>query len=175
MRLLMELDRCPGIRRQGRRISREAVRAIIPDGDLLLLVHAKCDGDYKFPGGGVKRGEDHTAALIREVNEETGATLRENLVEYGMVIEYDRPTEKGFDLFVMTSYYYVCQVEPEIGPPHLERYESELGFDPEWVSITEALAANQSLLQQSSKKRERWVKRETAVLRLLLKEQKGAG
>ena len=171
MRLLIEIDRWPGIPHQGRKISREAVRAIILKDGKLLLIHAACDGDYKFPGGGVKRGENHFTALDREVNEETGAKIGQNTIEFGKVIEYDRPIERAFDLFMMTSYYYFCQIEKEIGKPHLEKYESDLGFTPEWVTIADALAVNQALLKEKPEKLQRWVKRETEVLKLLLKDR----
>ena len=150
-------------------ISREAVRAIITNGEKLLLIHATCDGDYKFPGGGIKRGEDHYNALKREVNEETGAKIMSEITGFGKVIEYDRAIERAFDLFMMTSYYYYCQIEETIGTPHLEKYESDLGFTPEWITIADALAVNQALLKEKPEKLQRWVKRETEVLQLLLK------
>ena len=67
------------------------------------------------------------------------------MIEFGKVIEYDLPIEKQFDLFVMTSYYYICQIESQMGIQHLEKYESEFGFTPEWISIEDALAVNQTL------------------------------
>ncbi len=173
MRVLAEIDRSPGIQHQGRRVIREAVRAIIREGSNLLMIHSSCDGDYKFPGGGIKAGEDHLSALSREVNEESGANLLKEMIEYGKVIEYDRPIEKQFDLFVMTSYYYLCQIELQIGIQHLEKYESELGFTPEWISIEDALAVNQTLQRERPGKLQRWVRRETEVLQILLNDYAG--
>ena len=160
------------ITRDGR-VTREAVRAIIRDGSNLLMIHSSCDGDYKFPGGGIKSGEDHFSALSREVNEESGASLLKEMIEFGKVIEYDRPIEKQFDVFVMTSYYYICQIESQIGIQHLEKYESELGFTPEWISIEDAVAVNQTLQRERPGKLQRWVRRETEVLQILLNEQTG--
>jgi 8-oxo-dGTP pyrophosphatase MutT (NUDIX family) len=173
MRVLAEIDRTPGIRHTGRRVIREAVRAVIRDGDSLLMIHSACDGDYKFPGGGIKHGEDRFTALAREVNEESGATLVFRPVEFGKVIEYDLPIEKHFDLFVMTSYYYNCLIGSKMGIQHLDNYESELGFTPEWIPIAEALAVNQTLLREQPQKLQRWVKRESAVLQILLNGEKG--
>ncbi len=170
MKILTEIDRSPGLRHDGRKITREAVRAIIAHGSRLLMIHSMCDGDYKFPGGGIKPGEDHLTALAREVNEESGATLAGALVEYGKVIEYDRPVEKHYDLFVMTSYYYRCQVGAEMGLQHLDRYESALGFTPEWISIADAFANNRELLDKRNGKLERWVNRETTILQMLMNE-----
>lgn len=173
MRILAEIDRSPGLHHQGRRVSREAVRAIIPDGSDLLMIRSACGGDYKFPGGGIKPGEDRLTALSREVNEESGAKLVNRPIEFGKVIEYDCPIEKHLDLFVMTSYYYKCQIDPQMGDQHLEKYESDLGFMPEWVSIADALSANQLLLSKQTGKLQRWVQRETKILQMLLDELNG--
>jgi len=175
MRVLSEIDRTPGIGHSGRRVIREAVRAIIRDGDSLLMIHSACDGDYKFPGGGIKHGEDCLTALAREINEESGATLVFRPVEFGKVIEYDLPVEKHFDLFVMTSYYYKCRIASRIGIQHLEQYESDLGFTPEWISIEEALKVNQTLLRERPEKLQKWVKREATVLQILLNSSKRGG
>ena len=174
MRLLAEIDRTPGIPHTGRTVTREAVRAIIMEGSQLLMIHAACDGDYKFPGGGIKKGESHFSALSREVNEESGGHIRKLTGEYGIVVEYDRPIEKHFNVFKMTSYYYRVEVEPAFGIQHLETYEYELGFTPEWVSIKEAIANNQTLLREHPNRVQRWVRRETTVLELIIDELSGS-
>lgn len=50
--------------------------AVIPSGEGLLLVRHEKDGEsyYLLPGGGVEPGETLSAALTREVGEETGLT-----------------------------------------------------------------------------------------------------
>jgi len=174
MRVLAEIDRTPGIPHLGRTVTREAVRAIILEGRQLLMIHATCDGDYKFPGGGIKKGESHFSALSREVNEESGARIRPHTREFGFVVEYDRPFEKRYDLFKMTSYYYRVDIEPKFGIQHLENYEYELGFTPEWITVNEAIAINQTLLREQSSRVQRWVRRETAVLEIINNELLGS-
>ena len=52
-----------------------AVGAVILDGDRVLLVqrgHEPLKGEWSLPGGVVEIGETLTAALVREVLEETG-------------------------------------------------------------------------------------------------------
>ena len=55
--------------------TRHAVRAIIIQDNKILMVHTN-KGDYKFPGGGIKKAESHEEALRREVIEETGLMLQ---------------------------------------------------------------------------------------------------
>lgn len=47
-------------------------KAVLFDGDELLLVRDAKDGDWEFPGGKVDRGERAVESLAREVREETG-------------------------------------------------------------------------------------------------------
>jgi 8-oxo-dGTP pyrophosphatase MutT (NUDIX family) len=174
MRLLAEIDHTPGIPHTGRTVTREAVRAIILEGSQLLMIHATCRGDYKFPGGGIKKGEGHFLALTREVNEESGAHIRKLTGVFGLVVEYDRPIEKRYDLFKMISYYYRVGIEPTFGIQHLDNYEYELGFTPEWIRVEEAIAINQTLLREQPSHVQRWVRRETTVLEIIKNELLGS-
>lgn len=169
MRILAEIDRRPYVPHEGKIICREAVRAIIIRGRELLLVHSRVNGDYKFPGGGVEEDECQESALIREVAEECGGQVNSKPQPFGKVLEFDFPTEKEFDSFCMTSYYFTCEIDPILGAQKLDEYEARLGFVPEWVNIDDAIKNNQTLLS-SGRKTERWVKRETRVLEIIRKE-----
>jgi len=57
------------------RFLREAVRAIIFSNGKIAMVKSEKEGYYKFPGGGIKNGETHEEALIRETLEETGLSI----------------------------------------------------------------------------------------------------
>lgn len=171
MKLLATLNRNPGITPHGRTVTRRAVRAIIQQENALLMIYSPINGDYKFPGGGVKRGETLQAALRREVREESGLQVTDILAGFGRVIEYDRALQPGFDLFRMTSYYYICQVGEGCVPLALDDYESDLEFTPRWVSVTDALAANRAVLTASEQSTHPWTHRETLVLELLEKER----
>lgn len=164
MKLLTEIYRRGGVNINGRAVTRSAVRAIILDQDRLFMVYSTRNGDYKFPGGGVKEGEDHAQALIRETREETGVNVTEIGVEFGAVIEYDRSIETEYDVFKMTSSYYICRIGFEVGEQQLDEYEQELGFTARWVSLAEALKTNLALLREQNSKAPRWVRRETFVL-----------
>jgi hypothetical protein len=74
----------------------------------------------------------------------------------------------------MTSYFYLVDIEPKFGIQHLERYEYELGFTPEWISVDEAIAINQTLLVEQPGRVQRWVNRETTVLEIIKNELSGS-
>jgi 8-oxo-dGTP pyrophosphatase MutT (NUDIX family) len=126
------------------------------------MIHSVAVGDYKFPGGGVQEGESHEQALAREVEEESGAQLASFDECVGAVIEYDSPVETHYDVFKMTSHYYLCQVRAGFGVQKLDDYEKDLGFTPEWISIDAAIIKNRSLL--GSEVSPKWLKREIFVL-----------
>ncbi|KAF0106682.1 MAG: NUDIX family hydrolase [Chloroflexi bacterium] len=170
MRILAEIDRQSNVPHYGKIARREAVRGVIPRGQELLMVHSTFDGGYKFPGGGIEQDEPHETALYREIGEENGAELLSILQEYGKTIEYDFPVEKNYDVFCMTSYCYICEINPNLGDQHLDAYEAELGFAPSWVNIDVAIKNNYSILNSSDRKTQWWVRRETQVLELIKKE-----
>jgi 8-oxo-dGTP pyrophosphatase MutT (NUDIX family) len=167
MELIKEIFHKPGIRKNGKTIRREAVRGIIADGNKLLMIYSTKNGDFKFPGGGVAAGETYEQALVREVREECGAIVTRISGEFGKIIEYDLPIEKNFDAFCMTSLYYFCQIEAAISEQCLDPYEKDLGFQPVWVEIDEAIRTNLALLQSGSPKIPRWTRRDTYLLEVL--------
>ncbi len=165
MNILTVIHRHEGVNIQGRTVSRTAVRGVILRGSDLLMIYSAAVGDYKFPGGGVAEGESQAQALARELREECGASLAHIEREIGAIVEYDFPIEKDRDAFKMTSHYYLCHVQDGLGPQSLDDYELELGFEPAWISLEEALSANRSLLEATSPPE--WLRRETFVLEYL--------
>jgi 8-oxo-dGTP pyrophosphatase MutT (NUDIX family) len=168
---LAELVCKPGLNLDGEAITRQAVRAIVRDVDIptsLLMVYSTVNGDYKFPGGGIEPGETDAQALARELAEECGAPTAVIGEPLGQVIEYDRPTSPGFDIFKMTSRYYFCRIPLTLGPQKLDGYEHRLGFRPQWVDIRRAIHTNQAVLQSPLRTPPRWTRRDTLVLQLLL-------
>jgi 8-oxo-dGTP pyrophosphatase MutT (NUDIX family) len=149
----------------GPAIERTAVRGVLfRDPDLLLL--SSRHGDYKFPGGGVEPGESFEEALRREFREECGydgivvgpelATTREEVPAF----------DAEYDVFAMTSYYFTCSGGTPGAERDLEGYEADLELTPVWISVPDALAANQQVLA-SGVGVMRWLVREIAVLEWL--------
>ena len=50
------------------------VRAVIESEGKFLMCHSKKDGHWFFPGGHIETGESAPEALMREIQEEVGAT-----------------------------------------------------------------------------------------------------
>jgi 8-oxo-dGTP pyrophosphatase MutT (NUDIX family) len=166
MQLLQEIFCQENLNLHGKTIERQAVRAVIGRQQTLLLVYSTVNKDYKFPGGGVEAGEEFETALAREVAEECGVALTRILQPLGKIIEYDHPLETGIDLFKMTSYYYLCEAAHGVNPQRLDAYEQELGFQPHWVSLQEAIANNTALLKSGSPT-PRWTRRDTYLMNYL--------
>lgn len=149
-------------------VSREAVRAIIMEDNKLLMIHTN-KGDYKFPGGGVNQGETHLEAVKREVMEESGFIVESVLEKIGVTIErrYDKYDDSK--IFEMTSYYYLCKLSGERTKQKLDDYEADMGFEPKWIIMEEALSINKKYLENHNDNYNTWVNRENYVLTQLKK------
>ena len=72
---------------------RNAARAIVLDGEDVLLLYTERYHDYTLPGGGIDDGEDVIAGLVRELEEETGAKNIHSIKPFGIFEEF-RPWYK---------------------------------------------------------------------------------
>ena len=120
--------------------TRIACRGLVLRDVKLLLSHEQNTGWYLIPGGGLEPGESHEAALCREVREESGFTVVPGSVrEYGLV----RRITKGdkSDIFLQDNFYYLCDVGEAVGQ-HLDDYEAEERFTPEFVTPQTAIETN---------------------------------
>ena len=149
------------VRTDGRTLERLTVRAVVPRGDELLLVHSRVNGDLMFPGGGIEAGESHHVALARELLEECGAELREVGGLLGETREYRAAREPGFDAYCIRSLYYLCRIGDQLVAPQPQPYEIRLGFVPGWFALDEALQTNKTQLAGPCPQ---WTARETRVL-----------
>lgn len=149
--------------------SRIATRAIVLQGENILLLYTQRYDDYTLPGGGVDAGEDVIAGLVRELEEETGAQHIRHIKPYGLYEEF-RPWHKDeADVLRMLSYCYTCQVDSELGPTRYESYEQRNGMTPVWMNIFAAIAHNEQTMAASPKKGLS-IERETYLLQLIAQE-----
>ncbi|VXC15712.1 DNA mismatch repair protein MutT [Luteimonas sp. 9C] len=164
MRLIAELIHPALATREGRVLRRHAARAIVRRGPSILLLYTERYDDFSFPGGGVADGETPIAALHRELAEETGAARIRVLRAYGVVEEYRPDRSPDHDLMHMTSYFYVCAIDPALGDARMEPYERANGMRPVWVDPQVALAHNRAVVQRGDPRMGLSIHRETCVL-----------
>jgi len=147
---------------------REAVRGIIIKDNKILMVHSK-NRDYKFPGGGMKKGERYTEALKREVEEETGYVCSKINEQVGIITEKSNDRYFNDKIFKMISYYYFAEVYNKRKSQKLDPYEAKLGFKPEWVDIDYAINNNDKIINLGIEPIANWISRETYVLKEIRK------
>lgn len=116
---------------------RSSVCALIRDNNRVLTIKKQSDEDffYILPGGGQEFGETLIEALQREVREEVGASIRNNLLL--CVREYIGKNHEHFrrDKNIhIASHIFLCEIDEEdkyIQKPD----EDQVGC--EWISIDE--------------------------------------
>lgn len=169
MRLLKTAIHPDANRQSSAIFHRRAARAIVLNGDNILMLYTERYHDYTLPGGGVDEGEDIVQGLIRELKEETGAKDIDDIVPFGRYEEFRPWYKNDFDTVHMDSYCFTCSVHNELGDTQLEDYEIHNGMRPVWLNIHEAIAHNEHTLANSDKKGLS-IERETFLLKLIVKE-----
>ena len=168
MRLLFEIDKkdyddCTKI------FVRPSVRGIIIKNGRVAMMHSLKYDYYKFPGGGIDKGETHLQTLIREVKEESGLTvIPESVQPFGMVHRVQK-SDAG-EKFVQDNFYYLCETEDTVETQTLDDYEAEEQFTLEFVSAEDAIKINESYDRGAMHRT--MTERENRVLKLLLEEQR---
>ncbi|OOE57434.1 DNA mismatch repair protein MutT [Salinivibrio sp. ML323] len=151
-------------------IKRNAARAIALDGDEILLMYTARYDDYSLPGGGMDEGETPEQAMIRELEEETGAQQIRDIRPFGCCEEYRPWYRDGADVMHMLSYCFYCRVDRDLGTPTFEHYEINNGMRPVWVSIDHAIAHNKAVMANSEKAGQSLV-RETMLLEMIAQQR----
>ncbi len=170
MRLLQKIIHPSLTNISGNVFARKAVRAVVLDGEEILLLYTKRYNDFSFPGGGVSDEEDYACALKRELIEETGAQNIEILQEYGYVDEYRPHYKTEFDLIHMLSFFYLCKVDKDLGLSKMEHYEITNGMEARWINIHEAIKHNRRVMESKEASIGLSVERETVVLEMVVRE-----
>ncbi len=166
MRLLFEID-TKDYNINGTKNIRPSARSIIIKDNKVAMIHSLKYNYYKFPGGGIEKGENKVDALIRETREETGlVVINDTIKEFG----YVHRIQKGMseDVFIQDNYYYLCETEENIEEQQLDDYENEERFTLEYVSPEEAIYINRN--ESHGKKDFNMIERDSKVLELLIKK-----
>lgn len=131
-------------------VYRPSVRAVIrTEDEKLAMAYSRKYGYYKFPGGGIRAGEDRDDALAREVQEETGLIVKkETMQEYGSVLRRQKSDRQENTVFEQENFYYLCSAESGVREQKLDGYEEEAGFELRFVTPKEAIAANQACVPE---------------------------
>lgn len=148
---------------------RNAARAIVLDGEDILMFYTERYHDYTIPGGGVDEGEDIIAAMVRELQEETGAQNIHSIKPFGLFEEFRPWFKDNADVVHMLSYCYTCKINRQLGKTNYEDYEQKNGMKPVWINIHDAIAHNEKTMAESPKKGMS-IERETFLLHLIAKE-----
>lgn len=98
------------------------VRALVRDGDRVLLVrHTYVEG-WHFPGGAVDPGESAEEAAVRELQEEAGVTVEGGLTLFGAYFHLS-PAKSDHILFYVADRWAMPKGYPK---PNLEIAETGL-------------------------------------------------
>ena len=119
--------------------TRRAARAVLFNAaGQVAVMHFTATSSYKLPGGGIDEGEDTSAALHREIREETGYKITD-IKELGEVIEY-----RFFCGMHQISYCYTAAATQFVGT-QLTQKEQDGGMELQWFdTIPQAVAASVS-------------------------------
>jgi ADP-ribose pyrophosphatase YjhB (NUDIX family) len=149
--------------------TRKATRAIVLNGESILLLYTQRYHDYSLPGGGIDEGEDNITGLIRELREETGAQNVTNIKAFGCYEEYRNWYKADYDIMHMLSYCYTCDIDQELLTPEFEAHELQNGMQPLWMNIHNAIEHNELVIKSSDKKGLS-IERETYLLKRIVAE-----
>ena len=68
----------------------------------------------------------------------------------------------------MKSDYFTCSIDSsKFYDLNLDEYEKDLGFEPIWIDISKAIENNKCIINDNTKEKAIWIKRDTYVLELL--------
>ncbi len=168
MRLLFNMDKkdyadCT------RLFSRNSARSIVIRDGKIAMIHSQKYNYYKFPGGGIEKGEDPISAMIRETREEAGLiVIPETVREYGYVHRIQKSDSDAAECFVQDNFYYFCDALEELSTQNLDDYEAEESFQLAFVDPEAAIKANRSV--KESPYNPLMFEREARVLEMLISE-----
>ena len=168
MRLLFEMDK-KDYDKCTHSFVRNSARSIIIKGKKVAMIYSVKYDYYKFPGGGIEKGENPVDAMIRETREESGlVVLPDTVKEYGYVHRIQRSDRDKTECFIQDNYYYLCKTADEAVSQELDDYEAKETYTLEYVDPEVAIRKNRHVVQ--SPYNQMMFEREARVLELLIAE-----
>ncbi len=145
MRLLFEIDK-KDYAECTRSFSRPSARSIIVRDGKIAMIHSRQYDYYKFPGGGIEKGENPIEAMIRETREEAGLTVKpETVREYGYVHRIQKSDRDETECFIQENFYYLCEAEDRPAAQRLDAYEAWEGYTLEFIDPMTAIQKNRAV------------------------------
>lgn len=110
---------------------RVACRAVVLRDGKILVSYETRTGQLMIPGGGKEQGEHEAECCVREVAEETGLLIK--------VSECMLEIDEYYENMKLVSLYFLGEVAGS-AQMKLTRREREVGMEPRWFSLDEALS-----------------------------------
>ena len=145
MRLLFEMDQ-KDYEACTHSFTRNSARSVIVRDGKIAMIHSRKYDYYKFPGGGIEKGEDPVQAMIRETLEEAGLIVKPGSVrEYGYVHRIQKSDRDKTECFIQDNFYYLCEAEDRAASQRLDDYEAGEDYTLEFVDPGTAIRKNRSV------------------------------
>jgi 8-oxo-dGTP pyrophosphatase MutT (NUDIX family) len=168
MKLLFDMDK-KDYDPDGEAFSRPSARGIIFRDGRIAVIYSRKYGYCKLPGGGIEDGEDNITAMIREVKEETGLSVKADTVrEFGYVHRIRKGRHEP--VFIQDNYYYFCEAEDGQEQTQLSQNEKEADFVPAFMELQEVIRINEEFAKRED---HAMIERELRVFRLIAEHISG--
>ncbi len=168
MRKLFELD-LKDYKDSDKITNRIASKAIFYEKPFLYMITSDKYHDLKFIGGGQEPNETLIETLKREVLEEAGLTITDKIEPFGYCIEKRKSIFDSNEVFMMTSYYYLCEIKHKSEHRDFDQYEKEYGYKLIKIDIDEAIDQCEKLIKTNTKNYN-WIYRELKMLKMIKDE-----
>lgn len=119
---------------------RPTVKVVIKRDNQLLILNKGL-----LPGGGIDSGESDQDAIVRELQEEIGVTVKD-VQEIGTVVQYRNLIDRKY---LING--YTAELETTGGPTNPQN-EGEAQFIVEWFTLDEAVAHTSASIEELKRK-----------------------